>query len=123
LAKRELEIAATDDKVMPKELKAKLLERLQQAAEVTYAEATKHANAVLSLGSKDVNDLMGTPDGLAQLYMLLLKPNHPDVTEELAGQIAFERGEKAKSDMDQAGGTTPPNPSAPGTAEATPLPA
>jgi hypothetical protein len=76
-------------------------EHLQDAA-VRYAidKSSEH----LSVASPVVMRCLDSVEGTAHLLYLLLKPNHPGLTEDEAFEIALAAPEQAKAAFDRASG-------------------
>jgi hypothetical protein len=71
--------------------------------------AQERAAVMLSLQSPEVSELLQDPRGAARIAWLLLRKNHPDITEDMAFAIVDEIGpEKMREAFEIAQGKLPP---------------
>jgi hypothetical protein len=93
----------------PVEEALKVVDRLKpEVASAIVQKALEEKTSFLSLGSPKVNALMRAPEGIVQLFFLLLQKNHKDATEDDAMAIVLEIGEEAaQTSFDKASGTLP----------------
>lgn len=87
---RQLQIADNAERVKAKaESRPAILmaPQFRPFADTMVDKIIDKANSYLSFNSPELNSLINSAMGGAQLYYLLLKPNHPDITEEQAYEI------------------------------------
>lgn len=65
----------------------------ERVQDLLVERAMEKATTVLTMGSPEVQGLMDSLEGLSYLFYLLLRKNHPDVTEDEALAIVLEVGE------------------------------
>lgn len=70
--------------------------------------AMRRASSYLAFNSPEVQSLMNSPRGAARLVKLLLKTNHPDVSEEQALDLVMALGEDLQRIMLVTAGKSPP---------------
>lgn len=79
-----------------------------QKTEIVKA-ALADAQEYLSPTSPKVNALLGTLDGVCELFRLLLKPAQPDITDDQAYEIVLTIGQKQAEDLAKGtAGIAPP---------------
>lgn len=110
----------------PLEVAQKHLDRFPPGLQsIMVQHALELSSGHLALNGGPVQGLLATLDGSAYLLYLLLKQHHPEMTEDLAFEIAMDVDEKElKRVFDRSAGKVPPsaqgNASAP--ADSPPLP-
>src|SRR2546423_203172 len=62
-------------------------------------EAQKAKRRILSINSPEVQEWLNTLEGQLSLFYVLLKQSHPDVTPEMAMEIAGEVGGAKQAEM------------------------
>jgi hypothetical protein len=80
----------------------------KELARELVLEAQKAKRRILSINSPEVQEWIETPEGLLSLFYVLLKQAHPEMTPELAVQIAAEVSEAQQAAMIAAASGTPP---------------
>lgn len=70
--------------------------------------AMEEAQAYLSIGSPQVMRALGSLEGMGHMLWLLLRPNHPGITEDEAFDIVMDLGlEKFRQTLEATGGKVP----------------
>lgn len=70
--------------------------------------AMEKAGEYLSIGSPEVMRCLGSMEGMAFMLYVLLRPNHPGITEDEAFDIVMDLGaQKFKETLEAAGGKVP----------------
>lgn len=82
--------------------------RQEHAAEFLVRSALDKASSYLSVGSPEMQSLLGSIEGASHLLWLLLRKAHSDVTQDQAYEILMEVGQqKAEELFGKAAGKAP----------------
>ena len=94
----------------PLEVVARHLDKYPPALqEALVRHACDRACDYLGVGSPAVQQCLASLEGSVYLLYLLLKANHPEMTEDMALEIALEVGaDRLKATFDAAAGKAPP---------------
>ena len=83
---RQARDICADEKLGEEERAFRLAANLEQQERVSRL-AMDRAVSYLAFNSPEFQSLLNHPRGTAHLFYLLLKPNHPDMTDDLAHEI------------------------------------
>ena len=86
----------------------KIIARRNKIKDELVTAAIRQASSYLATSSPEVKSLLNSPRGAAHLLLLLLKPNHPEVTEEKAFDIVQVLGPDLERVMLTTAGRSPP---------------
>lgn len=102
-------VAISEDKTLTDNVKRTLLVGNQQQQERITRQALEQSASYLAFESPQFQSLLRSPRGAAKMYQLLLIPNHPEVTEELALEIAMSLNPQEVANIEKRlDGSAPP---------------